>query len=192
MLKRLRYQLTILYILVALGLIALISTGANLLLGYYFQRQTDLALNYKMALAFRQYNLTPPLELLQAEQDYLGNDSPQLPVPTKTLYNANQAFRPGEGEEQDEGEGESHPVNPAPSQTEVEPEEHFAGIGDDAVVVEVTGSVDGVVGAIGHEELCLANGGRSEYNDCSNAQGSTQHDLHTPTTTCQVSLNSMN
>jgi hypothetical protein len=60
MLKGLRIQLTILYFVAALGLIAMISTGANLLLRYYFQKQTDLALSYKMALAFQQYNLSYP------------------------------------------------------------------------------------------------------------------------------------
>ena len=72
MLKRLRVQLTVLYILAALGLAALISAGAYLLLGYYFQQQTDLALSYKMASTFKQYNLPLTPELLQAEREYHG------------------------------------------------------------------------------------------------------------------------
>lgn len=131
MLKRLRIQLTILYILAALGLVALISTAANLLLGYYFQRQTDLALSYKMALAFRQYNLTPSPELLQAEQDYLRNESPQFPQPTQTQPAVKTANRQGEEdkkseEERDqESESESHPSATPHNESQTEREEHY-------------------------------------------------------------------
>jgi hypothetical protein len=69
MLKRLRWQLTFVYIVAAIGLVGLVSFGAYSLLRYYFERQTDLALQYKMAAAYRQYGLDLPSELSEAEMD---------------------------------------------------------------------------------------------------------------------------
>jgi signal transduction histidine kinase len=77
MLKRLRLQLAFLYILAAVGLVALFGLGSYALLQLYFQRETDLALEYKMALQFRQYGLTPPAELLQAEQAWQAGNPRQ-------------------------------------------------------------------------------------------------------------------
>jgi signal transduction histidine kinase len=125
MLKRLRVQLTILYILAALGLVALISTGANLLLGYYFQRQTDLALSYKMALAFRQYNLSLTPELLQAEQDYLRSDAPQAPQPTQLQPAVAKASPPSEEEREDDDKKSSHPSATSQPEVEGDREEHY-------------------------------------------------------------------
>jgi len=125
MLKRLRIQLTILYILAALGLVALISTAANLLLGYYFQRQTDLALSYKMALAFRQYNLSLAPELLQAEQDYLRNDTPQIPRTTQPQPAVTKVSRQGEEEKDDEENNDSNPAESPQHEAENEREEHY-------------------------------------------------------------------
>jgi signal transduction histidine kinase len=71
MLRRLRLQFTLLYTLAAVSLVALVSVGAYQLLGYYFQRETDLALSYKMATLFRQYEVTLPPELALAEQTWL-------------------------------------------------------------------------------------------------------------------------
>lgn len=124
MLKRLHAQLTLLYILAALGLVAMISTGANLLLGYYFQKQTDLALSYKMALAFRQYNLSLPLELLRAEQEYLRNDSPQALQTAKPQTTATKANRQGEEENDDDKRGFQTPGDPK-SKPDDEREKHY-------------------------------------------------------------------
>ncbi len=95
MLRRLRLQLTLLYILVALGLVALTGFGAYSFLKYYFQRETDLALQYKMAGEFRMYGLTPPDELQQAEAVWLGQQARPTPVftptsPAKTSENSNE------------------------------------------------------------------------------------------------------
>ncbi|MEW5873228.1 MAG: HAMP domain-containing sensor histidine kinase [Chloroflexota bacterium] len=79
MLRRLRIQLTILYTLAAIGLVALVSFSAYQLLGYYFQRETDLALNYKMSTLFKQYALELPPELKDAEQSWQATKSLQLP-----------------------------------------------------------------------------------------------------------------
>ncbi len=75
MLKRLRFQLTILYLLTCIGLVALIGAGTYLLLQRYLQVAADQALQYKMALQFEQYGLPLPPELAQAEQAWLKENS---------------------------------------------------------------------------------------------------------------------
>jgi hypothetical protein len=57
MLKRLRWQLTLLYMLAALGLLLLVGAGSYTLLRYYFIYETDQALDYKMAQLFEAYSL---------------------------------------------------------------------------------------------------------------------------------------
>jgi signal transduction histidine kinase len=116
MLKRLRLQLTILYILAALGLVALISAGAYFLLNYYFQVQTDLALSYKMASTFKQYSLPLPPELLQAEQDYLGRETPPNSPSSNPPHPSVNDTR--QGEEEEGGESVAQP----PTQTDPEAE----------------------------------------------------------------------
>ena len=81
MLKRLRWQLTALYFLAALCLVILIGWGSYALLSYYFQRTTDLALQYKMATLFRSYGAVLPAELAQAEQTWLAEYGRPLPTP---------------------------------------------------------------------------------------------------------------
>jgi signal transduction histidine kinase len=71
MLKRLRFQLTILYLLASMSLVALTGAGTYLLLQRYLQVAADQALEYKMALQFEQYGLSLPPELAQAEQNWL-------------------------------------------------------------------------------------------------------------------------
>jgi signal transduction histidine kinase len=75
MLKRLRFQLTILYLLASMGLVALIGAGSYFLLQRYLQVAADQALQYKMALQFDQYGLALPPELAQAEQAWLKENS---------------------------------------------------------------------------------------------------------------------
>jgi signal transduction histidine kinase len=70
MLRRLRWQLTALYLLAALVLIALVGGGAYSLLRYYFGLTTDLALQYRMALELRLAGATLPPELAQAERTW--------------------------------------------------------------------------------------------------------------------------
>ncbi|HEX7973888.1 MAG TPA: hypothetical protein VF498_05730, partial [Anaerolineales bacterium] len=71
MLKHLRWQLTLLYLLATLGLVALLGAGSYTLLQHYFQSSTDLALQYRMATEFQQYNLPLPAELSLARQEWL-------------------------------------------------------------------------------------------------------------------------
>lgn len=85
MLRNLRFQLTFLYIMVALGLLALLGFGSYSLLKYFFQRETDLALQYKMATEMRAYGLIPPSELIQAEKEWEGGNPPKTTQSTTML-----------------------------------------------------------------------------------------------------------
>jgi signal transduction histidine kinase len=85
MLKRLRWQLSLLYLLAALGLVLLVGGGAYSLISRYFENTTDLALRYKMATQFNQYGVELPAELAKAEQSWLGNYAlVQAPIASRT------------------------------------------------------------------------------------------------------------
>jgi signal transduction histidine kinase len=106
MLKRLRLQLTLLYILAALSLVLMTGFGSYTLLKFYFQKEIDLALEYKMATQFRQYGLVPPPELLQAEQNWQANMASQSPSPTSpppTAVPTRQVVSNHESEGEDDG-----------------------------------------------------------------------------------------
>lgn len=75
MLSALRWKLTFLYLLAAIGLVGLVGIGTYLLIDRYFQQTTDLALQYKMAGEFRILDLTLPAELAQAETTWQQNNS---------------------------------------------------------------------------------------------------------------------
>jgi signal transduction histidine kinase len=117
MLRRLRIQLTFLYLLAALGLVALLGGGSYSLLRLYMQNATDQALQVKMAIQFRQYGLSLPAELASAERDWLGSQnrnpthSPPTPIPTTTP----PTFVPASGGEDDQESG-STPLQSAPAQ----------------------------------------------------------------------------
>ena len=86
MLKRLRWQLTLLYLLAAMSLVTLVGGGAYWLILHYFQITTDLALQYKMAGEFRRYGIALPTELTAAEQVWLENYARQSTgVPAEAL-----------------------------------------------------------------------------------------------------------
>ncbi|MBT3189779.1 MAG: HAMP domain-containing histidine kinase [Anaerolineae bacterium] len=75
MLKPLRWRLTFLYLLAAIGLVGLVGIGTYFLINSYFQQSTDLALQYKMAAEFRLLGLSMPKELVKAEELWLQNNS---------------------------------------------------------------------------------------------------------------------
>lgn len=100
MLKRLRWQLTILYTLGAVGMILLIGAGSYALLQYYFLRTTDLALEYKMATEFQSYGLPLPPDLAASEQAWLAGSRP---IPVAARISTPTPVIAGEG---DEGEHE--------------------------------------------------------------------------------------
>ncbi len=67
MFRGLRLRLTLLYLAVALALIALLGGGTYLLINRYFQRTTDLALQYRLAQEFRLRGIALPQTLASAE-----------------------------------------------------------------------------------------------------------------------------
>lgn len=75
MLSSLRWKLTFLYLLAAIGLVGLMGIGTYLLIDRYFQQTTDLALQYKMANEFRILDFPLPVELVQAESAWQQNNS---------------------------------------------------------------------------------------------------------------------
>src|SRR6185369_12652154 len=78
MFSGLRLRLTLLYLAAALGLIVLVGGGTYLVLGSYFQRTTDLALQYRMAQEFLRRGSKLPPELAAADRDWYANRAPLL------------------------------------------------------------------------------------------------------------------
>jgi signal transduction histidine kinase len=80
MLKGLRLRLSFLYLLASLSLVVLLGAATYGLLTLYFQRATDLALQYKMATEFRMRGLPLPGTLIAAEQSWAqGSNRPVNP-----------------------------------------------------------------------------------------------------------------
>ncbi len=70
MFKGLRLQMTLLYTLAALALIALVGGGGYLIVDRYFQDVTDLALQHKMTHEFHFLAAPIPIELIPADRDW--------------------------------------------------------------------------------------------------------------------------
>ncbi|MFV9505074.1 MAG: sensor histidine kinase [Oscillochloridaceae bacterium umkhey_bin13] len=70
MLKGLRLQLTLVYTLAALVVVALVGGGAYLIVARYFAGVTDLALQHKMAHEFHALAAPLPAELVPADRDW--------------------------------------------------------------------------------------------------------------------------
>ena len=108
MLRRLHWQLTILYFVAAIGLVGLIGAASYTLLHLYFLETTDQAMQYKMAAEFRNYGVPLTPELAAAEQSWLQNTGRLKPVISNLPPAAQSGEHPegeeaGEGEEGDEG-----------------------------------------------------------------------------------------
>ncbi|MFN2280338.1 MAG: sensor histidine kinase [Anaerolineales bacterium] len=90
MLRRLRWQLSFLYVLAAAALISLIGGGAYSLLSYYFKSSTDLALQYKVAQDLTRNGQPLPYDLGKAQESWesshlIPTAPPELsPTPTIT------------------------------------------------------------------------------------------------------------
>lgn len=81
MFKSLRWKLTLLYLISTLALVVLVGGGAFFLLRIYFQTNTDLALQYRMAQEFNSLQITLPDELKQAQQNWLLNRDKLFALP---------------------------------------------------------------------------------------------------------------
>lgn len=83
MLRSLRWKLTFLYLVIAIGLVGLVGIGTYILIDRYFQQSNDLALQYKMAIQFRALGLDVPAELRKAETTWIQNNNRAVgPAPT--------------------------------------------------------------------------------------------------------------
>ena len=118
MLRRLRFQLSFLYLLAAVGLVLLIGGGSYLLLRYYLQGTTDLALEYKMAQQFHRYGLALPEELQRAEKVWLENNArltrSNPVIATLLLSPTPRVAAEEEGEDGESGESGAPAQQPAP------------------------------------------------------------------------------
>jgi signal transduction histidine kinase len=87
MLRKLRVQLTLFYFLAALAIVVLVGGISYSLLRFYLYDATDDAMEVKMALIMRQYELSLPEEIAQAEQNWLENKGQSQPpfTPTSTF-----------------------------------------------------------------------------------------------------------
>jgi signal transduction histidine kinase len=124
MLRRLRFQLTGLYLVAALGLVVLLGVGSYSMLHIYLQYSTDQALQYKMAIQFRQYGLELPVELANAERDWSGGQKYLSATPTQ-IQAAIPIAQSEDGEEENENPQvvqTTPPINAQPVQT-IETEE---------------------------------------------------------------------
>lgn len=123
MLRRLRLQLTLLYLLAALSLVALIGFGSYSLVKFYFDRETDQALQYKMAEQFRSYNLPLPSELVRAERVWLEINGRPAVDPTATQAKASvlqESEHEGHEDEGEEGSESIAPGSPQPQREEAD------------------------------------------------------------------------
>jgi signal transduction histidine kinase len=69
-LRRLRLSLTLLYLLAALALIALVGVGTYVLVDRYFQTSTDLTLRYKMGTQLAALGVPLAPELVEADRQW--------------------------------------------------------------------------------------------------------------------------
>jgi signal transduction histidine kinase len=102
MLRSLRWKLTFLYLVIAIGLVGLVGIGTYILIDRYFQQSNDLALRYKMAIQFRALGLDVPAELRKAETTWLQNNNRTIsPTPTAAPDHESD-------DDEDEDENENH------------------------------------------------------------------------------------
>jgi signal transduction histidine kinase len=80
--RGLRLRLTLLYLLAALTLVALVGGVAYQLVGFYFQTTTDLALKHKMVDEFQMLKMPTPLDLAEADRVWFANRSRIAPTPS--------------------------------------------------------------------------------------------------------------
>ncbi|MEI8133272.1 MAG: hypothetical protein WCG34_12640, partial [Leptolinea sp.] len=112
MLRGLRFRLTILYILVALGLVTMVGGGTYYFLDRYFKQVTDLSLQHKMAFQFRVLGLPIPSELQAADKTWYGTRSSAqgLIKPVKTAVIETTGEPDGETGKDEPEDNETQPL----------------------------------------------------------------------------------
>ncbi len=117
MLRSLRVRLSLLYLAASFTLVVLLGAATYGLLTLYFQRATDLALQYRMATEFRARGLPLTAALTAAEQAWLQD--------TNRSVNPGIGLTPrSNGSDEEEGEGA---VLPGAGQTGDEGDERYDG-----------------------------------------------------------------
>ncbi|MFT3895974.1 MAG: HAMP domain-containing sensor histidine kinase [Anaerolineales bacterium] len=106
MLRSLRWKLTFLYLVVAIGLVGLVGIGTYILIDRYFQQTTDLALRYKMARQFRSLGVNLPNELISAETTWLQNNN-RIVSPTPVKSSHDESDNESDDESKDDNGGDS-------------------------------------------------------------------------------------
>jgi signal transduction histidine kinase len=98
MLSGLRLRLTLLYLLAALALAALVGGGAYQLVGSYFQTTTDLALKHKMVGELGALGVPVPAELAEADRAWYATHprSPAHASPSARTPSADDHEHTGE------------------------------------------------------------------------------------------------
>jgi signal transduction histidine kinase len=91
MLRYLRWKLSLIYGLAAFGLVAFIGIGAYLMVRSYFQTNTDLALQAKLAQEFQAAGAPVPAELASAQQVWMERNPSQIRTPTPIPSTPTQA-----------------------------------------------------------------------------------------------------
>lgn len=81
MFRGLRLRLTLLYLMAAMALVALVGGSAYRLLSYYFETTTDLALQHRMAEEFRRLDAPLPPELAAGDRAWYASLEHGLPWP---------------------------------------------------------------------------------------------------------------
>jgi signal transduction histidine kinase len=134
MLRSLRIRLGLLYLAASLGLVALLGVATYGMLHLYFQRSTDLALQYKMATEYELRGQTLPDSLLAAEQEWFQekDQTPQFQYtqPATTSINNTPSSEPvqtGEHDDENDEIEKSTTGTPSYSQTHNERDELYDG-----------------------------------------------------------------
>jgi signal transduction histidine kinase len=138
MLSTLRIRLSLLYLVASLSLVALLGAATYGLLTLYFQRATDLALQYKMATEFQLRGLSLPSALKAAEQDWLQSGNRTVPSIKPTTASPTLTSHTGSS---DEEEGDGTPVTPDAGQAGGDGEDRYDGNLAPVFVVPPAGSL---------------------------------------------------
>ncbi len=101
MLKQLRLHLTLLYLLVGIVLIGLVGAGTYSFLFYYFQSNTDLVLQHRLAREYQRYGVQLPDELAQVEQYWGKIQINQISEPSRIPESNNTKNMDEENQESD-------------------------------------------------------------------------------------------
>ena len=107
MLRKLRVQLTLLYLLTGMILMAIMGSWLYFRLDNYFQTSTDLALKYRLAVELKSLQAPISPEIEAAEKDFLHKIQPNNNLPTPT--NTTTLMLPIQPSEEEENDEQIHP-----------------------------------------------------------------------------------